>query len=356
MSLFDEVSLYFKPLLEGFLLKKGQGINLGLKRRWFVLSEGRMYYYKTSDAVRGTELGFIDLTKEYNLIYDPSDPCKFRISTQPRIWYLTAEAEEECRFWVEGIKSYQKRRKHRDSIRSIRLENITHDDEREDLKLRLSEAEMELEANRIHVDELYQDLQNSIQIIKHKNEQIDHLSTQISLIEEEEKIEEQQIQIDDEESNPLDEIHDELNIDELNNNENNNNFYAVSYDEKWLSSSKKCPTRNSRGIFAEYRSAHNLPKKEEKEEISEPNRRQTLSQTKVDELEEENNEGDLLHHLNSSMQNFLEYLEGDDNSKSSIIAVSVWIKTISKFQKDQQIKKSALNKTDINSDNVNETE
>ena len=104
-----DASQLANPPLEGFLLKKGaKGITLGWKRRWFVLSNQRIYYYKTSDAVLGTEQGFIDLCGAYQL-EEGEELGHFRIRTPQRLWFLAAEAEEECRFWVQGLTSYKKR-------------------------------------------------------------------------------------------------------------------------------------------------------------------------------------------------------------------------------------------------------
>jgi len=188
-------SLLINPPLEGFLLKKGaKGITLGWKRRWFVLSDQRLYYYKSSDAARHSELGFIDLRGSYEIEEgNDIERCHFRIRTPDRLWYLAADAEEECRFWLQGLRSFKKRQQrlsqNNDTIARLRSESemrlaregdiISPEEEMLELKRLLEEAELEIEDKARHVDELYHDLQNSIQIIRLKNNQVDMLSQRL---------------------------------------------------------------------------------------------------------------------------------------------------------------------------------
>ena len=183
-----DASQLANPPLEGFLLKKGaKGITLGWKRRWFVLSNQRIYYYKTSDAVLGTEQGFIDLCGAYQL-EEGEELGHFRIRTPQRLWFLAAEAEEECRFWVQGLTSYKKRQ-HRsvanlnaiDRLRSSASSRTAASDDPSleeqvlDLERQLEEADLVIEEKSRHVDELFTDLQNSIHIIRLKGNQVDLL-------------------------------------------------------------------------------------------------------------------------------------------------------------------------------------
>lgn len=328
----SERSFWSKPLLEGFLLKKGQGINLGLKKRWFVLSEGRIYYYKTSDVIHGSELGFIDLTGTYNIIHSPTtDPCHFRINTPQRLWYLTAEAEEECRFWVDGLSSYKKRQK-RQSRCKVESFAFEEDDSVDDLKSLLNEAEMEIEANKIHIDELYKDLQNSIQIIKLKNDQIDLLTTRLAEKDGSDpsdpdfrrrfslntlEIEEEKT---DENINGVD-IHD---FDDIETNDNSQQW-SKSYDDRWKRSSYeflRTKTIPKNVTVASKRTSSGL-------QLS---RNSTIKREKIeDSIEEFGTEEELLAHLKSSMGTFMEYLADDEHGKSSRIAISVWMKTVSTY-------------------------
>mmetsp|Transcript_5748 Transcript_5748/g.7101 ORF Transcript_5748/g.7101 Transcript_5748/m.7101 type:complete len:357 (-) Transcript_5748:18-1088(-) len=317
----DQGSYYWsKPLLEGFLLKKGQGINLGLKRRWFVLSEGRMYYYKTSDAIRGTELGYIDLSN-FKLEFDPSVPCHFRINTPQRIWYLTAEAEEECRFWVEGIRSFQQRLLRRESVRKSRTDSfLALEEDPEDLKILLTEAELEIEANKTHVDELYKDLQNSIQIIKLKNEQIDILTA---------RLDEQGVSATPERSTPQI-IPDTDPLPHIPQEQHS--WRPSSYDERVFA--KKPRTKNIEiRSFNQANEMHN--KNEEPTTEANAGKEENEEKTGIDEVPREDSQ-DIFEYLEKQMSSFLEYLADDEHSKSSRIAISVWLGAIEKHKRERE--------------------
>ena len=175
------------PPLEGFLLKKGaKGINPKYKRRWFILRDSKLYYYKSSDTSTANHRGYIDLTAEYTLETSDGDTINFRIRTHDRTWHLAANAEEEYNFWVQGLSSFKRRQQKgplKENFFNQRFDSfsstIHDDDDPNELKELLLDAESELEAKQHHVDDLYADLQNSLQVIKLRGEQIDLLNSRL---------------------------------------------------------------------------------------------------------------------------------------------------------------------------------
>ena len=173
------------PVLEGFLLKKGaKGINLGWKRRWFSLKNERLYYFTSADANVGTERGFIDLQGEYTIEHNKDvDHAHFRIKTPLRVWQLLAEDEEECRFWVEGLISFKRRQQrirklafyNSASFRKLEKDTKYSEEHIVELEKLLEEAEEEVFLKQNTIDEIQNDLQNSIRLLKLKGDQLEKL-------------------------------------------------------------------------------------------------------------------------------------------------------------------------------------
>ena len=202
----ESLSVEFSsPPLEGWLLKKGAKGIRGWKRRWFTLNNDRLMYYKNSSGTPGSEQGFIDLSGDYEIEYEGEGNSRnFRIKTANRIWYLLAEAEEERRFWVEGLNYFKKRQQREkqnlnnpfsQSVNSKTgsellgfesSQNYT-DEELLELQQLLLDAEKEIDSKQSHINELNSDLQNSIQIIKAKGEQVELLQDKLNSKEKQNK-------------------------------------------------------------------------------------------------------------------------------------------------------------------------
>lgn len=181
-------------LLEGFLWKKGaKGLTLGLKRRWFSLSNNKLYYFKSPEAFPGSELGYIDLRGEFDIeqCTESDNTCYFRIRTPNRIWHLTAEAEDERKFWIDGLTRFKNNNlkdsgSHQDSLDTfLQSTHRNSSDEFSEVQSLLLSAEREISTNQARIDELNSDLENSIRIIKLKGEQIDLLNQRLDKKEQE---------------------------------------------------------------------------------------------------------------------------------------------------------------------------
>jgi RAC serine/threonine-protein kinase len=93
------------PKKEGFLTKEGGGFK-SWKKRWFVLNNGGLSYYKGKGDT--DPLGVIALTSAGRI--QPTDRKKkthahgFEIPTPARTFYLCAESETDKHAWIEAIE------------------------------------------------------------------------------------------------------------------------------------------------------------------------------------------------------------------------------------------------------------
>lgn len=331
-------SYWSNPPLEGFLLKKGlKGINPKYRRRWFILSDGHLHYYKSSNATSASHRGFIDLTGKYELEIIENDQRNFRIRTPDRIWYLTAEAEEEYKFWVQGLTSFKRRQEKGlkmenffnqrfDSLSSRDYSNIIDEDSTE-LRELLVEAEREIEAKQLHIDDLYADLQNSLQVIKLRGDQIERLTSQIS--EKNNQILKLQEQCGDSVSfrpsspvRPDDDNNNFANIrDQIE--ESSSSFEDNSIN---LSNQEKKRSRSEKSVKKE---------EEEKEDDEKQHKHNSIdNQSNGDVFKFEETEINgvpiFLPLLLKDMKCFAEFLEGDEPPSSAQIAINSWINRIEK--------------------------
>ncbi|KAJ5080279.1 hypothetical protein M0811_03763 [Anaeramoeba ignava] len=96
------------PRLSGFLRKQG-GRHKSIKRRWFLLKDSTLSYYKKENQKE--PIDSIDLSK-IQFISKTNEPNTFHLYTQYRTYVCMTENEEELELWFSIIKSVLKLRKH----------------------------------------------------------------------------------------------------------------------------------------------------------------------------------------------------------------------------------------------------
>merc|ERR1712000_797283 len=249
--------------------------------------------------------------------------------TPDRIWYLTAEAEEEYKFWVQGLTSFKRRQENFfnqrfDSLSSRDYSNIIDEDSTE-LRELLVEAEREIEAKQLHIDDLYADLQNSLQVIKLRGDQIERLTSQIS--EKNNQILKLQEQCGDSVSfRPSSPVrHDNDNFANIRDQieESSSSFEDNSIN---LSNQEKKRSRSEKSVKKE---------EEEKEDDEKQHKHNSIdNQSNGDVFKFEETEINgvpiFLPLLLKDMKCFAEFLEGDEPPSSAQIAINSWINRIEK--------------------------
>ncbi|KAL6045721.1 Cytohesin-1 [Balamuthia mandrillaris] len=98
------------PRKEGHLLKKGdKGLVKAWKRRWFVLSGDRLFYFKTEQD--GTPINYIavqnvnllQVTEPFDSATKRNPRAAFQLEAPGRVYYLLAESEEEQVSWTQVL-------------------------------------------------------------------------------------------------------------------------------------------------------------------------------------------------------------------------------------------------------------
>lgn len=130
--------------LEGYLQKQGVGsLGKGFKKRYFKEKDGSLFYYRgKSDS---SALGSINITEAIRADrFDTKDgKFHFKIYTPTRIWHLSADSEDNLRYWLNGINGIINKTKKemeiqtggvRQSVRWQTMENRIRDlESRDDL-------------------------------------------------------------------------------------------------------------------------------------------------------------------------------------------------------------------------------
>lgn len=73
----------------------------GYQRRWFVLSNGLLSYYRTQAEMAHTCRGTIPLATAH---IDVGDTCHFVLTSEGRNYHLKATSEGECQRWVSALQ------------------------------------------------------------------------------------------------------------------------------------------------------------------------------------------------------------------------------------------------------------
>lgn len=99
--------------IQGYLFKRGEKHISGLgsedfKKRYFVLKEFKLAYYKTNEEYKGSSLpiGMVDLNDVYDIreAWDSTAPeNSFEMITASRVYLFVAEDEESLILWLDSL-------------------------------------------------------------------------------------------------------------------------------------------------------------------------------------------------------------------------------------------------------------
>ncbi|CAH3122183.1 unnamed protein product [Porites lobata] len=92
---------------EGYLTKLGGRVK-NWKRRWFVLRDGKLYYYKTEHDVNRKPLGQIPLDGTCR-IARTEGALTFEVATPKRTFYLTGETKEVVDEWLRVLHNVMRK-------------------------------------------------------------------------------------------------------------------------------------------------------------------------------------------------------------------------------------------------------
>ncbi|XP_070577015.1 LOW QUALITY PROTEIN: pleckstrin homology domain-containing family H member 2-like [Ptychodera flava] len=85
----------------GYLTKLGGKVK-SWKKRWFVLQNGQLVYYKSKNDTSSKPLGQIPLDSKCRVVKSDSSHC-FELMTTQRIYYLTAESNQAVDEWLQAL-------------------------------------------------------------------------------------------------------------------------------------------------------------------------------------------------------------------------------------------------------------
>ncbi|XP_077994864.1 pleckstrin homology domain-containing family H member 1-like [Glandiceps talaboti] len=85
----------------GYLTKLGGKVK-SWKKRWFVLQNGQLMYYKSKNDTSGKPLGQILLDGKCKVVKSDSSHC-FELATPQRTYYLTAESHQAVEEWLQAL-------------------------------------------------------------------------------------------------------------------------------------------------------------------------------------------------------------------------------------------------------------
>lgn len=92
------------PIRQGYLTKKGSVVK-NWKRRWFILDNQTLVYYKNKGDIDSAGIINLDrckITYENNIAI--GKPYSFEIHTIDRIYYLYADSKEDLDGWLRSLQ------------------------------------------------------------------------------------------------------------------------------------------------------------------------------------------------------------------------------------------------------------
>ncbi|XP_065226191.1 ceramide transfer protein [Planococcus citri] len=104
----EDIDMKIKyPELQGYLNKWTNYIH-GWQKRWIVLKNGALSYYKTQNEAECGCRGAISLLKAYIKAHE-FDPCRFDVAVNDCAWYLRADTPEEKEQWLQALTASKQR-------------------------------------------------------------------------------------------------------------------------------------------------------------------------------------------------------------------------------------------------------
>ncbi|KAJ8308071.1 hypothetical protein KUTeg_012945 [Tegillarca granosa] len=91
----------------GFLSKLGGKLKIW-KRRWFVLRNGELFYYKSQHDVLHKPQGSIKLDEQTSIVHTKGE-LTFEITNSKKTYYFTADSLSETEKWIRMLQKYLKR-------------------------------------------------------------------------------------------------------------------------------------------------------------------------------------------------------------------------------------------------------
>uniref|UniRef100_A0A9L0RIG2 Oxysterol binding protein 2 n=1 Tax=Equus caballus TaxID=9796 RepID=A0A9L0RIG2_HORSE len=101
--------------LKGWLLKWTNYLK-GYQRRWFVLSNGLLSYYRNQDEMAHTCRGTINLCTAH---FDKEDSCGIMLTNGARTYHLKASSEVERQHWITTLELAKAKAVHLMSSHSV---------------------------------------------------------------------------------------------------------------------------------------------------------------------------------------------------------------------------------------------
>lgn len=103
---YGGVEYWHSPERTGWLMKQGEYIKTW-RRRWFVLKEGKIFWFKSDQVAQASvPRGVIDVNKCLS-IKGAEDainrPHAFEISTQDDSMYFIADSDKEKEDWINAV-------------------------------------------------------------------------------------------------------------------------------------------------------------------------------------------------------------------------------------------------------------
>jgi len=93
---------------EGILIKQGKRLK-SWRRRWFVMRDGLLDYYKLKTygkERKGSIALYSSRVESSNEI--PNNHLGFQIVTPHRIYHLYGESDQETKFWIDAIRMHKR--------------------------------------------------------------------------------------------------------------------------------------------------------------------------------------------------------------------------------------------------------
>ncbi|XP_015931330.1 pleckstrin homology domain-containing protein 1-like [Arachis duranensis] len=102
----DAVEFWLNPERTGWLTKQGEYIKTW-RRRWFVLKQGKLFWFKDSTVTRASKPRGVIPVASYLTVKGAEDainkPCAFELSSRYETMYFIADSEKEKEDWINSI-------------------------------------------------------------------------------------------------------------------------------------------------------------------------------------------------------------------------------------------------------------
>ncbi|KAL1289756.1 hypothetical protein HN51_058136 [Arachis hypogaea] len=102
----DAIEFWSNPERTGWLTKQGEYIKTW-RRRWFVLKQGKLFWFKDSTVTRASKPRGVITVASCLTVKGAEDalnkPCAFELSTRYDTMYFIADSKKEKEDWINSI-------------------------------------------------------------------------------------------------------------------------------------------------------------------------------------------------------------------------------------------------------------